>query len=108
MLRGVSWATYRRLAKARGDGQGPKLTYLEGKLELMSPSIDHEAIEKLCARLLEAWAEEREVSLNGYGSWTLESEDAARALEPDECYALGTTRPERPDSALEVLWTRRL
>ena len=29
----------------------------------------------------------------------------ARGVEPDECYVLGTHKPQRPDFAIEVMWT---
>jgi len=36
---------------------GTRVTYLQGKLELMSRSINHELLKKMLARLLEAYAE---------------------------------------------------
>jgi len=50
-------------------GLGARLTYLEGTLEIMSPSEDHETLKKLVARLLEAWADETGTDLHGYGRW---------------------------------------
>ena len=41
-LHGISWADYEALLAMRGDDGGVRLTYLEGELELMAPSIDHE------------------------------------------------------------------
>jgi Uma2 family endonuclease len=80
------------------------MTYLEGELENMSPSSRHEAIKTLLARLIEAWAEEHDVPLNGYGSTTYRDAAAARALEPDECYVVGGPK-EVPDLAIEVVVT---
>jgi Uma2 family endonuclease len=81
------------------------MTYLNGVLELMSPSVDHEGIKKTIARLLEAYADEKGIPFNGFGSWTLKNPGRARALEPDECYSLSLGRPTRPDLAIEVVWT---
>lgn len=36
-LRGVSWSEYQRVLKMRGDQSGPRITYLEGTLEIMRP-----------------------------------------------------------------------
>jgi Uma2 family endonuclease len=80
------------------------MTYLEGELELMSPSQDHEAIKTLVGRLLEAYALATGVELNGYGSMTLKSRPRARGAEADECYVVGGRKP-RPDIAIEVIWT---
>jgi len=58
VLHGVPWWTYVALRDALDDHAGLKLTYLEGALELMSPSLLHEDAKTIIARLLEAWAVE--------------------------------------------------
>jgi Uma2 family endonuclease len=105
ILHDVSWADFELILQIRGDHAGVRMTYLNGVLELMSPSIDHEGVKKTLARLLEAYAEERGLPFNGFGSWTLKRATRARALEPDECYALSVGRPTCPDLAIEVVWT---
>jgi Uma2 family endonuclease len=105
VLHGVPWQQYEALLATRGDDAGVRMTYLEGELELMSPSIDHERLKTMIARLIEIWAVERDRDLNGYGSWTVRKAVRERGLEPDECYVLGAHRPERPDLAIEVVWT---
>lgn len=103
VVQNVPWSAYERMREALDEaGASVRLTYLEGVLELMSPSRDHEAIAKLIARLLEAFAEERGVSLNGYKSATFRKEAGSRGLEPDECYALGPLG-DVPDIAIEVV-----
>jgi Uma2 family endonuclease len=88
-LHEVPWEDYARLERIRGESARPRLTYLDGELELMSPSNSHEGVKTCLARLLEAYADERELPLNGYGSWTLKSRRKKSAAEPDECYCLG-------------------
>src|SRR5439155_5576949 len=70
-LHDVTWEQYEALLEMRGDRAGVRMAYLQGELELMSPSRSHEGIKKTLARLLEAYAEERGLDLNGFGSWTL-------------------------------------
>src|SRR5271166_5496985 len=70
-LHDVSWEAFEQVLDARGDRAGVRITYLRGELELMSPSTDHEQIKKTIARLVEAFAEERALDLNGVGSWTI-------------------------------------
>jgi Uma2 family endonuclease len=103
-LHGVSWAQYEALLAVRGDDAGPRMTYLEGELELMSPSRDHESIKTLFARLLEIYALVSGTPLEGYGSMTMKSRPRARGAEPDECYAIGGPK-KHPDLAIEVVWT---
>ena len=104
VLHGVTWTEYEVLLAVRGERSSPRLTYLEGELELMSPSRSHEWIKKTLARLIELWAVERRRALVGLGSWTVRSAPRERGVEPDECYAL-TERHDRPDLAVEVVWT---
>ena len=107
-LRGVSFREYEALLEMRGDCSVPRVAYLEGVLELMTPSRYHENDKKRFARLLEAWAEETGVELEGIGSWTLKSSKDDRGAEPDECYTVArvvTSDDDRPDLAIEVIWT---
>ena len=106
ILRGMSWKDYEVLLALRGDRSGVRAYYLGGEIELMSPSGGHEGLKKCLARLLEAWADERGLEFNGYGSWTLKSEPNEVGAEPDECYVVGAISRELPDLAIEVMWTR--
>ncbi len=78
------------------------MAYLDGELEIMSPGGPHEFEKKLIARLLEAYAEERELPLNGHGSQTFRKKAKKAGVEPDECYFLGTAAALVPDVAIEV------
>src|SRR6266496_944782 len=91
-LHDVTWEQYETLLAIRGDRAGVRMAYLEGELELMSPSRTHESIKKVLARLLEAYAEERGLDLNGFGSMTLKS-------QPKEPRADGRARAKRESDA---------
>lgn len=107
-LHGVGFRDYEAVLEMRGDRSVPRITYLSGELELMTPSRYHEADKKRFARLLEAWAEEVGTELEGVGSWTLKSSKEERGAEPDECYTVGrvaTDNDDHPDLAVEVIWT---
>lgn len=101
LLSDVPWSTYVVLRDTI-DSPGLKLTYLEGLLEIMSPSRAREMSKKQIARLLELFCLERDIPLFGYGSTTFRKEEKQRGLEPDECYCRGADR-EVPDVALEVI-----
>ena len=104
-LHDVAWEDFERLLAIKGDDPVPRMAYLEGTVELMTPSEDHEAIKKTIARLLEAYAEELGIELEGIGSWTLKRAEEKRGVEPDECYSIGRVRGKMPDIAIEVNWT---
>ena len=104
VLHGVTWAQYETLRAAFDDKPGLRMTYLEGALEIMSPSRRHEHIKKFIARLIEAYADARRIVLLGFGSETYRTQAMARGLEPDECYCVGDEK-DVPDLALEVITT---
>lgn len=102
---GVPWSHYETQLALRGDGPVPRIAYLEGALELMSPSKDHERIKSYIGCLVESYALERGIDLSPYGAWTLKSPPEQGGLEPDECYLVGDQGKEAPDLAIEVVWT---
>jgi Uma2 family endonuclease len=106
-LYGVTWADYLRLLEIRGEHSVPRLTYVEGTLEIMSPSRTHDEIKSYIGCLVEAWCLERGVEFTPYGSWTLKNKRDERGVEADECYVFGLEpkRKRRPDVAIEVIWT---
>lgn len=106
VLHDVTWKDYERLLAIRGDKSVPRISYLEGELEIMSPSRDHEQIKSFIGRLLEAWCIDRGIEMTPFGSWTLKGQRHDRAVEADECYVFGTAPRERPQLAIEVEWTR--
>jgi Uma2 family endonuclease len=104
-LSGVSWEDYERLLDMRGDHSAPRIAYLDGDVEIMSPSQTHEGIKSVIGALVEAYCLERDIPFSTYGSWILQAKDRSRGAEPDECYVFGTEDAERPHLAIEVVWT---
>jgi Uma2 family endonuclease len=102
----VTWADYERVLEIRGDKSAPRINYLEGELEIMSPSKDHEQLKSFIGHLLEWWCIDRGIEVTPYGSWTLKERKKKRGAEADECYIFGTAPRERPHLAIEVEWTR--
>ena len=102
---GVPWSHYETQLTLRGEKAVPRISYLEGELELMSPSKEHERIKSYIGRLVEAYALKRGIDLSPYGSWTLKSQPKKSGLEPDECYLVGDQSKDTPDLVIEVVWT---
>jgi Uma2 family endonuclease len=104
VLHGISWPQYLAIARSRGESPRPLLAYLDGELEIVTTSRTHEWVKKMLGRLIEAYAEEMNVALNGYGQATWRKKVKKAGLEPDECYAIGKLR-KVPDLAIEVVHT---
>ncbi len=103
---GVPWSHYEAQLALRGEGSVPRMAYLEGALELMSPSKEHERAKSYIGRLVEAYALHRGIDLSPYGAWTLKSAPKQSGVEPDECYIVGSDQSKQlPDLAIEVVWT---
>lgn len=99
----LSWPDFEQFLALRGDAAGTRITYLDGVLEIRSPSSVHEGIKKRLARLLELWAAQEGVDLAGYGSTTLKRKAGKAGVEPDECYLVGRSEfSGPPDLAIEI------
>jgi Uma2 family endonuclease len=86
LLHDVSWEQYESIGEALRDRPNLRLTYDDGELEIMTTSHRHEFFKSRLARLIDALAEEMEISLEFGGSMTFKKESLKRGLEPDECY----------------------
>jgi Uma2 family endonuclease len=102
MILYVGWNEYVQLRELL-DGPGLKMTYLQGALELMSPSVEHELWKTNIARFVEHYAYLHGIDLRGYGSTTFKREAKARGAEPDECYLIGHRLVDYPEIAVEVI-----
>jgi Uma2 family endonuclease len=106
VMHSVPWSHYEAQLALRGESAVPRMAYLEGALELMSPSKDHERIKSYIGCLVEAYALARGIDLSPYGAWTLKSAPKASGAEPDECYIIGGDQgKDIPDLVIEVVWT---
>lgn len=105
VLYGVTWQQYESLLSTLGDDfPNLRLSYLEGTLEIMATSPEHEEIKTTIGMLMEAYFQETRTRFHGIGSATFRREAKKRGLEPDECYCLGGKK-ELPDIAIEVVLT---
>ena len=104
IITGVSWEDYEQLLNRLGNSLRYRITYLDGTLEIMSPSRRHEVSKKNIARLLEAYLDQAEIDYWGLGSTTFRKQNQKSGKEPDECYCIGTEK-EFPDIAIEVIVT---
>jgi Uma2 family endonuclease len=105
VLGGVSWGRYLALDKALGDDRsGPRFYYLDGELEIMSVSDEHERIKKWLAGFIEDYFLETEFEITTRGQATMRLKLKQAGAEPDESWCIGEER-EFPDVVLEIALT---
>jgi Uma2 family endonuclease len=104
MISSVSWEQYEAVLAAFGDTPGYHVAFLDGTLEIMSPSRRHEVGAENIGRLLEAYFEETRTRFWGLGSTTFRRAEKQGGTEPDKSYSLGTEKAF-PDLAIEVIVT---
>jgi Uma2 family endonuclease len=101
---GVSWQMYEALLIKLEDNFHYRVTYLDGILEIVSPSIRHESIKKRLAILLERYLYKKRIQFKPIGSSTIKKQLLKAGAEPDECYCIGEAK-NIPDLAIEVTVT---
>ena len=78
LLHGVTWEDYLRILEIRGDKSAPRITYLEGELEIMSPSMTREAVKSMIGCLVEVWCLHHGIEFKTLGSWTIKKRPKKR------------------------------
>jgi Uma2 family endonuclease len=101
-ISGVGWQQYEALLIERGDGLTYRVTYIDGELELMSPSRRHESRKSNIGSLVEAYCQETRTRYFPLGSTTFRNSEIQGGAEPDESYCFETEK-EVPDLAIEVV-----
>lgn len=101
VLSHIDWDTYDRLLHDL-EGRHLRLNFDRGQLEIMTVSAEHERIKKLLARFLETLTELLDIPVLGLGNTTFRREDAARGLEPDECWYIAHEESMRNRDTIDL------
>src|SRR5438045_1388009 len=81
----VSWELYERLVDELGE-QHIRMSYDDGRLELMSPLPKHEGWGEWIGNLVFLMCLERRINVVSLGSTTFKNRLKKKGLEPDKCY----------------------
>ncbi|MEA5565612.1 Uma2 family endonuclease [Anabaena sp. UHCC 0399] len=101
---GVSWESYESLLTKLENNSHYRVNYLDGILEIVSPSIRHEKIKTNLGMLLERFFYSKRIRFVPMGSSTFKNKAKKAGAEPDECYCIGEEK-KVPDLAIEVVLT---
>jgi Uma2 family endonuclease len=102
VLENVSWQTYENLLEDLANRSAPRLTYDRGMLEIMSPTPEHERLNRTLAQLVEVLAEDLAIETENLGSATFRREDLERGFEPDSCFYIRNAERVRGKARLDL------
>ena len=88
-LSNVGWDEYVRISDEIGQRPGTRVTFDQGRLEIMTLSPEHEAPARLFTHLISVMVEEMGLDYISLGSTTLRLKKISGGLEPDDCYYIG-------------------
>lgn len=105
VLSGLSWERYLVLDLALGDDRpGPRFYYLDGDLEIMSTSEEHERVKTWIGEFLGDYLLEADIAAITRGQATMRLELARLGAEPDAAWCLHEEKLF-PDLVLEIALT---
>jgi Uma2 family endonuclease len=100
----VSWESFELIEQSFEGIVGVRFAYLDGTLEIMTISPEHEDIKSTIRALVEAYMRILGIRFYMRGSPSLGSRDLGARSEPDESYNL-ETKKKFPDLVIEVVIT---
>jgi len=83
---GVSWEEYEELLETVGDASGLRISYDEGRLQIMTLSQRHERYSTLIERLVDRVSRLLRIKILFYGSTTMKKQRKQKGVEPDACF----------------------
>ena len=86
VLSNVSWETYEMLLEDLEGRSAPRLTYDRGQLEIMSPTPEHERLNRRINLIVDIVAAELDIRVDVLGSTTFRRQDIDRGFEPGSCF----------------------
>jgi Uma2 family endonuclease len=102
---GLSWNRYLAFDKKLGDDRpGPRLYFLDGELEIMTTSNEHERIKEWIGGLLDIYFDEARMEIMPRGQATMRLALREVGAEPDKSWCIGPEK-EFPDLVLEIALT---
>jgi Uma2 family endonuclease len=102
---GISWSRYLAIDKRLGDDRSvPRLYFLDGELEIMTTSNEHERIKKWIGDFLGDYFLDAGMEIATRGQATIRLPLKEAGAEPDESWCIGEEK-EFPDLVLEIALT---
>ena len=89
VLSPITWKQYEALLQVFPEHAGLRVTFLDGRITLLSPTRRHDWFEKILGRFVEAIAESSNIELEVSGHTTYRRDDLDAGVEGDQAYYFG-------------------
>ncbi|MEA5500913.1 Uma2 family endonuclease [Limnoraphis robusta Tam1] len=119
LLKDISWQEFEQILEELGESRASRLSYSDGVLEMITPSLEHEKDKEIIGDLVKILLEGLNIDFEGLGSTTFKSEQMTQAIEADTCFyiqnhqavigknRINLTVDPPPDLAIEIDITSR-
>jgi Uma2 family endonuclease len=100
----INWENYETLLAKLENNSYYRVTYLDGILEIVSPSKRHESTKTRFSFLVSFYLWKKRIKYFALGSTTFKNKARKAGAEPDECYCF-LEEKDIPDLVIEVVVT---
>ena len=119
LLENVNWQQLETLLVELGECRASRLSYSNGRLEIMVPLPEHEKAKEIIGDLVKIILDAQQIAFETLGSTTFKNQQMSQAVEPDTCFyiqnqaavigknRLDLTIDPPPDLAIEIDLTSR-
>ena len=83
---GVSWEEYEQLLDQAGEASGLRISYDNGRLQVMTLSSEHENYVRFIEKLIAAISLRMHINIRSFGSATMKKRQKKKGNEPDACF----------------------
>ena len=86
ILQNQTWESYEKLLDAIGEASGLRVSFAEGKLEIMTLSTEHKSLAEMIGRFVDRISIVKNVDVLFFGSATIKKSRKITGSEPDACF----------------------
>lgn len=86
----VGWGEYEQLLDQVGEASGLRISYINGTLQVMTLSSEHEKYVRFLEKLSAVISLRLRINILSFGSATMKKQKARKGLEPDACFYVQT------------------
>jgi Uma2 family endonuclease len=86
VLHDVTWDEYEQLLEDMNAWPGKRVTYFQGRVEIVGSSLRHERAKICIGDLVTAFCDVRGIEMENYGSTVIKRKRDEQGAEPDVCF----------------------